>query len=154
EILKNRNRIWRPEQLLSIALQNKNTFEPGQGWEYSNTNWILAEKIIENVSGQSLKKTFDTHFLGQTHFNLLNNYYFPEDLPYFLMQRMVHGYDEDNNDISFGNMSWAAGAGGIISDAEDLASWAFSLFHGKILPKKQLDEMMDIVSVETGKPVS
>ena len=53
--------IWRipftpstPRQLVEIGLSRPPVFAPGQGWAYSNTNFVLLGMVIENVTGRSL----------------------------------------------------------------------------------------------------
>jgi len=43
---------WRPEELVSYVLDEPASFPAGQGWEYSDTNFILLGMILEEVSGE------------------------------------------------------------------------------------------------------
>jgi D-alanyl-D-alanine carboxypeptidase len=50
------------------------------------------------------------------------------------------------------SLSWAQGAGSIVSTPEDLTIWARALYAGaKLLPAKQKAELMTLVSTKTGK---
>jgi len=51
------------------------------------------------------------------------------------------------------NLSWAGGAGAIISNPRDLARWVRALFGGRGIPQRQLDEMKKLVSQKTGDAV-
>ncbi|MGJ6966772.1 serine hydrolase domain-containing protein [Streptosporangium sp. G11] len=42
-----------PEDLVKIAVSYPADFQPGQGWGYSNTNFVLAAMIIEKAAGMS-----------------------------------------------------------------------------------------------------
>jgi D-alanyl-D-alanine carboxypeptidase len=53
--------IWRtpftpgtPADLVEIGLSKPPYFQPGQGWHYSNTNFVLLGMIIENLTERSL----------------------------------------------------------------------------------------------------
>ncbi len=53
--------IWRtpftlttPRELVEIGISQPPVFAPGQGWAYSNTNFVLLGMIIENLTGRSL----------------------------------------------------------------------------------------------------
>src|SRR5690348_13941994 len=40
-----------PEQLVATAITHQPNFAPGQGWDYSNTNYVLLGMIIKRVTG-------------------------------------------------------------------------------------------------------
>ena len=52
EIIANPARIWQNEEWLDIAAAQEPLFPPGENWSYSNTNYILASLIIEEITGQ------------------------------------------------------------------------------------------------------
>ena len=56
-------------------------------------------------------------------------------------------------DMRLQNLSWAGGAGAIISNPRDLAKWVRALFGGRVLPQHQLDEMKRVVSQKSGAAV-
>src|SRR6185369_2154040 len=43
---------WAPEERLSYILDSKAPFAAGQGWEYSDTNYIVLGMIIERLLGE------------------------------------------------------------------------------------------------------
>jgi D-alanyl-D-alanine carboxypeptidase len=45
---------WAPRQLVRMGVSHKPLFAPGRGYSYSNTNYVLAQLIVERVTGQSL----------------------------------------------------------------------------------------------------
>ena len=51
------------------------------------------------------------------------------------------------------DLSWAGAAGGVVSTPRDLQRWVRGLFGGRVLPPKQLKEMLELVSLDTGKPI-
>lgn len=51
-------RAWEPEELLSIGLAEHVSFDPGAGFEYSNTNTVLAGLIVEQLAEQPLEAVF------------------------------------------------------------------------------------------------
>ncbi len=52
EILTNPEKVWLNEEWLDIAAVQEPLFQPGANWAYSNTNYVLASLIIEEVTGQ------------------------------------------------------------------------------------------------------
>jgi hypothetical protein len=69
EWMDNRFKTYRPQELVEVALSKPARFEPGTGWRYSNTNYVLARLLIEKVTGCSAKalvpEGFDDYL---THF--------------------------------------------------------------------------------------
>ncbi len=53
EVIKDPDRIWKPEQLISYVLDDDPSFSPGNGFTYADTNYILLGMIIEKVTGKS-----------------------------------------------------------------------------------------------------
>ena len=47
-------RTWTPLQLVEIGVGAAPTFPPGQGFSYSNTDYVLLGLIIEQATGRSL----------------------------------------------------------------------------------------------------
>lgn len=154
EMTKHPETYYSTKDLLAIAYKHPMKFAPGKGWHYCNTNWVLAGLIIEKASGMSLNTMLNHYFFGAKNLNLLNTYYLPSIYSPKIMKRMVHGYTEEGRDVTGDNMSWANAAGAIVSTSQDLATWTYLLFHGKIIPLQQLNEMMSAVSTETGAPVT
>jgi D-alanyl-D-alanine carboxypeptidase len=140
------------------------------GYFYSNTNNILAAKIIEAASHMS----FENALAGMLRpLRLENTFYRQGPYPASVLRRLPVGiYDNHDctiyqpkpcsvtawaplvgKDVSGMNMSWAGPAGAMISNTRDLAKWVRALFGGRVIPRKQLDEMTSIISVKTGKPI-
>jgi D-alanyl-D-alanine carboxypeptidase len=45
---------WSPERVLSYAFDLSRAAVPGAGFDYSNTNYVLLQMILEDVSGQPM----------------------------------------------------------------------------------------------------
>jgi D-alanyl-D-alanine carboxypeptidase len=134
------------------------------GYLYSNTNYVLAQLIIERASGRSFTSRIEDLIRSKPY--LGNTYYAADRYPAAVLDRLVSGYfastDEDNaglapvlgQDVSRHSSSWKQAAGGIISRPADLAHWARALYTGALVPAKQQAELEQIVSLKTGKPIS
>ena len=46
-------KVWSPDELVEIGLALPPVFEPGESFDYSNTNTLLIGKVIEEVTGQT-----------------------------------------------------------------------------------------------------
>lgn len=149
KIFEHPDYVWTPAELIAIATKHPMNFKPGQGWHYSNSNFVLAGMIIEKVTNEKLGDLYQKYFISTL--DLKNTFYSTEKYPLDVLNRMAHAYSEKNRDITFDNLSWGNAAGAIVSNSSDLATWGYDLFHGKVLPESALKQMMDLVSVKTGK---
>lgn len=140
---------YQDENKKPIILQ----FQPGHGWFYSNTNWVLAGMIAEKATGRSLNDLLEEYFLSPDALNLSNTIYHPTKYNEQIMQRLVHGYTDAGKDVTYRDMSWTHAAGGMLASSEDLAYWAYYLFHAKALTPAELAQMEHLVSNTTGLPV-
>lgn len=147
---------WVPEELIKLIINKKPYFEPGMGFHYSNTNYVLAGMIIRAVTGKSVEEEIKSRLLDPSH--LSNTYYLPRTYNEDIMQRMAHGYFKLANspsiDVTDYNMSMADAAGAIISTSRDTAIWLRQLLTtDSILPDRQRNEMMNLVDEDNGQPL-
>ena len=56
-------RVWTPEELLSIGLSLPPYFAPGEGFHYSNTNTVLLGLIAEQLEGKPLARIIEDRVL-------------------------------------------------------------------------------------------
>lgn len=113
--------------------------EPGAKWEYSNTNFILLGRIIEEVTGKAFhtvmrEKLLDPLGLKHTYLAEYENHTEEKSEAWLLDQTGNVGYTGERY-RSFLSGAWAAG--GIISTAEDLAKWAKLLYSNKVFSKNE-----------------
>lgn len=134
-----------PEQLVQLAAEHRDYFYPGQGWKYSNTNYVLAGMIIQKITGEPAATVMNDYLRSNTHLDLLNTYYLSGIYPGGFLSRMAHGYNSQGHDVTYDNMSWAYTAGAIVTTTQDLLTWWHDLFQGHILPQDQLNQMMSLV---------
>ncbi len=124
-----------PVQTIAWFKDKPLDFQPGEGWSYSNSGYIVLGYIIEQVSGQTYED-----FLQRSIFTPLN----------------LHdtGYDHNSNGLAVGypdrystqttdfvDMSIPYAAGGLYSTVEDLYRWDQALSTEQLVPKVYLDEM-------------
>jgi D-alanyl-D-alanine carboxypeptidase len=148
DLKKDRTKVWTPEEVLSYIKEPY--FAPGEGWRYSNTNYLLLAMIIEKVTGSNLSTEFKHRFwqpLGITNAYLSIQEEIPDN------QAHVFG-DNFNKDGSWQDLTFLPrashdsiifGSGGLFMNAEDLAKWCHSLFEGKVVSEQSMDEMLQFV---------
>lgn len=59
----NRWRTYRPEELVDLAMRHEPAFPAGTRWAYSNTNYVLAGMIIENITGRTWEQQVHSRIL-------------------------------------------------------------------------------------------
>ncbi len=148
DLKKDRTKIWSPEEVLSYIKEPY--FAPGDGWRYSNTNYLLLAMIIEKATGSNLSTEFRKHFWQPLD---IENAFLSmeEDIPD--NQAHVYGdnFNDDGSDIDLTFLPRAShesityGSSGIFTTAEDLARWSHALFEGKVLKQQSMDEMLQFV---------
>jgi D-alanyl-D-alanine carboxypeptidase len=158
------------DDLLNSVKNLDLTFIPGTKWDYSNTNYVLAGKIIEKVTSLSLTEEIENRIIKPLH--LKHTYYihsFPKqeiassDLPhlmsgyYTFADYILKPYYTYGQDIIDYSMSMFNAAGSIISSSSDLNTYAQTLFstdpNKRLLPQRQLDELVSLVDMTDGSPL-
>ncbi|MEV4357799.1 serine hydrolase domain-containing protein [Nonomuraea sp. NPDC049625] len=144
EWVDNRLKTYRPQELLELALSKPARFEPGTGWSYSNTNYVLARLLIEKVTGRSLAEEMRRRILGPLN---LSGTVVPDASPE-IPEPHAHAYyryedagEQQTIDITRQNPSWISTGGDMISTTQDLHTFVSALLGGKLLPAPLLAEM-------------
>jgi D-alanyl-D-alanine carboxypeptidase len=153
-----------PELIAYVYPGNPHAPPPTHGYDYSNTNYLLCELIVERATHQTYKSELEQRIF-RSDADLTSTYYSGTQYPASILDRMVSGYffskDPDNaglaplygKDVSRDSVSWMRAAGSIVSTPQDLTRWVRDLYTGPILATKQRDEMMMLVSTKTGQPI-
>jgi D-alanyl-D-alanine carboxypeptidase len=127
---------WTSQELIDLVKTEPFYFSPGTNFEYSNTNTIIAGKIIEQITGNSAATEIQRRILNPLH---LTNTLYPSDN--ILPGSFVHGYgwgwESDTTalpDVSEAyDPSLATDAGAMITDIYDLKTWVENLYQGSLL---------------------
>ncbi|BCY08874.1 serine hydrolase [Actinoplanes sp. L3-i22] len=138
--LDNRFKTYRPQELVELALAKPARFEPGTGWSYSNTNYVLARLLIEKVTGRSYAAEMRRLILGPLG---LSGTVVPDASPE-LPEPHAHAYYRHaatTVDVTRQNPSWVSTGGDLISTTQDLHTFIAALLGGKLLPAPLLSEM-------------
>lgn len=129
--------------LVNIALAHPPTFEPGTGWRYSNTDYLLAGLLIERVTGHTYGEEIRRRVIAPLG---LRETYVPGDDP-AIPGPHPRGYARPGagaplRDITAINPSVAGAGGGMISSGTDLNRFLDALVRGKLLRPAQRRQMM------------
>ena len=147
--IKEMTEILDPEDIVE-NVNGRFNFEPGTSWTYINANYVLAGLIMSKVAGKPAHEVIREKIidpLGLTHT-------FMKGFEEHSMEPKAHGhaYDAHGNIVpyEYAHKAWTAGS--LVSNVEDLFKYGYALFHGQILSKESMDQMLDIVEL-LGDPV-
>ncbi|MHB8217406.1 MAG: serine hydrolase domain-containing protein [Candidatus Sulfotelmatobacter sp.] len=114
-------------------------FQPGEKWDYKNTNYLVLGYLLEKVSGQSY-----ADFLQENIFRPLGMKDSGLDSSVAIVPHRASGYLPGADGIENAErvkIGGAFSAGGLYSTTEDLLRWEEGLFGGKVLRPSSLHKM-------------
>lgn len=127
------------EEMISKIAAYQSLFEPNSKFEYSNSNYYLLGRIIEDITKQDYAANLQERIIQKLalrntaiadHADVTKN----ESYSYtYVNKKWVLAPEWD--------MSQAFGAGNIYSTASDLTLFMDGLFNGKLIKKSSVDEM-------------
>ncbi|RZJ01046.1 MAG: serine hydrolase [Brevundimonas sp.] len=119
------------DSLISRFRDRPLDFQPGEGWDYSNSGYILLTAVVEKASGESY-----ADFVAKTLFQPLGMTDSGYDDPASILTRRAAGYTPGPGGIvnaDYVDMSIPRGAGALYSTTHDLLKWEQGLFGGRLL---------------------
>ncbi|MFB9927977.1 serine hydrolase domain-containing protein [Amycolatopsis halotolerans] len=143
EWLNHRFTAYRPQELVELALARPARFEPGTGWSYSNTNYVLARLLVEKITGRPAAEETRLRIaepLGLSGTLVPGDAEIPEPHAH-AYYRHEDGGARKTVDITRQDPSWVSAGGDMISTVQDLATFVSALLGGKLLPAELLAEM-------------
>ena len=119
------------------------SFPPGQGVEYSNTNYAVLGKLVEKVTGRPLNAELQRRVLDRAGMrDSYLPYRYPHvDQPAARGYERLHGPDAAPTDVTDYEMSRFWGSGNLVSTVDDLNRFFRALLTGRLVPAAQLAEM-------------
>ena len=140
-----------PNDILERWAHKPLDFDPGTRWQYSNTNYVAAGRIIEQVTGSPLMTVLQSRIfrpLGmQSVMDLAQAPLRPAD---------ATGYTRFGlgpvRPVAPEGRGWLFAAGELAMTARDLALWDLGLIQRKLLKPASFDSMMTPVRLRNGAP--
>jgi D-alanyl-D-alanine carboxypeptidase len=152
DLTANPAKVWKPEELVAYILDTEAPFKAGQGWDYSDTNYIVLGMIMEKTTGKKYYDIVKERVLKP----LKLKHTVPSDSP--RIKGLIQGYAGKDN--PFGgkdaviengkfiiNPQFEWTGGGMAATTEDLAVWARAMYEGRAFSADMLAKM-------TGEAVS
>ena len=164
-------KVWTPADLLAIAFAHPPNFPPGTKYEYNNTNYALLGLVAEKVDGKPLAQVMHDRLFGPQN---MQDTVLPASTVNTIPEPYSHGYLYGSSSVALVgeppyspevqaaaragtllpkdytgvNHSNAAAAGGVISTANDLATWIKALVAGRVLDPAYQRRWLDSLKPE------
>lgn len=138
--------------MLDLLAKKKPTlvFQPGEKWEYCNTNYTTLASILEIVTNTSAEKLFRQHIADPL--KMKNSYVYNLTLKSFPDSRVfgfrIEGGKAILNDLV--RFDGIVGDGNVYSSVEDLYVWDQALYGEKLVKKSTLQEAFTPGKLNTG----
>ena len=168
DVVADIHRTFRPGKLISYVYPG--TGAPQPPWLYSNTNYVLAARIIAKATGTSyagaLKKGFLSRFgcttptTGRGCRRTGCSTRWRADTTLKPLQRAASPCEPPpvqallGQDVKTMNLSSDHGGGGLVASLPDVARWIRALFSDTLLPPRQQTELFSLVSTVSGQPIA
>jgi D-alanyl-D-alanine carboxypeptidase len=137
---------WSPRQLVDIAVSHPPLFAPGTQQSYSNTNYVVAQLIVEAVTGRPLGAELERRIFRPLRLRKTSYPLTPE-----IPGRHAHGYmvvgQPPAIDVTGISPSISPGSGAILSTAREVASFYSALLSGRLLERDELRAMTTTLAV-------
>jgi D-alanyl-D-alanine carboxypeptidase len=150
-------KVWKPAEMLQYVLDLPPVHPAGDGWAYSDTNYIILGMLVEKWTGEDLYVLLRKRILKPL--KLKNT--LPSNTP--RLKGLVQGYIGEQNFLNLPtkvvkkgkyviNPQWEWTGGGLLSNVEDLARWLKAIHETDMIPEPMYREMIQPVGLRTGKP--
>ena len=131
------SRGWRPVDLVNHAAAHARwRFRPGQGFEYSDTGYVIVGILVEQATGRPLHEVYREYVfdpLGMDR-TWLEGHESPRRAD------VAHHYSDDLDWTAISpTIDWAGG--GLVTTAPDLARWVRGLWSERIIDAHGLEEL-------------
>ena len=136
-----------PRQILDGWARKPLNFEPGERWQYSNTNYVIAASIFEKVSGRPLMAFLKERIFAPLDMQSAGSLTSagPDDA--LAYTRYALGPPRPAKREAQG---WYFGAGELSMTPSDLARWDIAFLQKKILSEKSYQEFTREVRLSGG----
>ncbi|MFE1233687.1 serine hydrolase domain-containing protein [Streptomyces sp. NPDC059442] len=154
--LENRYDTWTPRELVAVAMTHAPDFAPGTSWNYSNTNFVLAGLVIEEVTGRPYGKEVERRILKPLKLRGTSVPGTDATMPKPSSRAYSKlSFEPDAtrvHDVTELNPSLAYAAGEMISNSADLQTFYRALLKGRLLPKAEQRELTRTVATDPRLP--
>lgn len=137
-----------PEELCATFQDKPLDFEPGTGWAYSNSGYVVLGRIIEAVAGVPYEQYLQEHVLGPA--GMRDSGYGHQE-PVIPNRACGYAWKDGNwtNALRIA-MTLPYSAGALYATAGDLLRWDQALYGDKVLSAASKEQMFTPVRADYG----
>jgi len=148
DLMRDPGRVWDPRDQVRYLHGQTPPFEPGKGWEYSDTNYLILALVLESITGRPIDDEIAARLLRPN--NLRET--MPSDARE--LPGVAQGYAGAQNpfggqDAMFGadgrmivNPQFEGAGGGYAATAADAARWGALFFSGRAFGEALLPQAL------------
>lgn len=132
-------RQWSAQELIAVSMAEPMLYEPGKGWNYSHTNFVILGEAIQKATGRPLGELLDKNLLKPLGLQGTKYITTPE-----IPSPVLHAFTAERGvyeDATYWNPSWTSHSGQMISKLGDLGVLAQAIGSGKLLSKAARKEL-------------
>jgi len=138
-----------PSKVLDRWAKKPLDFDPGTKWQYSNTNFLIAAQIVEEVSGKPIYDFVKEHILQPLDMSSAVNYDAGNMTAKDPTGYMRYGLGPLRKAKPEGS-GWMSGAAELAMTPRDLAAWDISMINESLLSKKSYKQLETEVRLNNG----
>lgn len=140
------DKVWTYKERLSFIFNTKAVHKPGEGWAYSDTNYLLIGMLIEKATNSDyykevINRIITPHKLEYTYPAIKRVF---KELPKGYSSNSMFGINGavvvEGKYIFNPQMEWTGG--GFISTTADLARWAKLYYEAKVFTAESLSKII------------
>ncbi len=138
------------QQILDVWAKKPLDFEPGTQWQYSNTNFVIAGRIVETITGHPLMDFLTARIFRPLGMQSVWN----SDETKLTMADATAYYRNALGPLRVApkeGRGWMFAAGELAMTAHDLALWDESLIAQSILKPESYKQMFTEIKLKDGK---
>jgi D-alanyl-D-alanine carboxypeptidase len=141
------NKVWKPEELVALAVAHDPYFPPGTGWHYSNTNTVILGMIIAQITGKEVGEEINDRIIDRLN---LEDTYYPEGTGIDGVHSRGYVAGETEGELidvtEKLNPSGMGASGALISNVADLKTWITACATGDLLSELTQEQRTTFVA--------
>ncbi|HKS06860.1 MAG TPA: serine hydrolase domain-containing protein [Gemmatimonadaceae bacterium] len=150
------DKVWNPRDLIAYIFDTQAPFKAGEGWDYSDTNYMVLGIILEKITGATMNGEIQRRVVGPLKLT--------QTVPNASARvpGIVQGYAGANNPFGGTDAMLTNGAfafnpafewagGGWSSTTADLVRWAKALYEWKVFDASLSSRFLDGAAARLGQ---
>lgn len=152
DVASDPDRVWQPAELLAYVFDQEPLFAPGEDFAYSDTNYILAAMVVEEVTGRKMYKLVEDRILQPFGLERISPQVDRE------IDGLAIGYNGEEDPLFPGrtvedgkykyNLQFEWAGGGFVMNPQDLARAGKLIYEGEVFDKTLFKDFFDGVDAK------